>query len=88
MRGIRYTDLDAGKVDLIAEFDRARQFLMDPGGYWRTASATEKQMSFELFFEGPASITWENKKVGTIAMTVPTCLIWYTRRDSNPRPPV
>ena len=80
--------MDVDKVDLVAEFDRARQLLSNPGHYWHTAGAAERRLSFGLFFQGPVRLTRGNKKLGTPLVESSKSCIWYTRRDSNSRPPV
>ena len=78
---------DTVKVDLVHEFDRASEFLLNPGEFWKTASAKERVATLPLFFAGKLKLH-AIKRLGTLRLEGSNCCIWYTRRDSNPRPPV
>lgn len=80
-----FSDTDGEKVNLVAEFHRARQFLLEPGAFWRTATPTERCNTYPLFFEGPLQLS-VNKKVGTVTVDGSNCQIWLPRLDSNQRP--
>lgn len=77
----KLTTTDGDKIDLISEFHRARHFLMDPGGFWHTATAGERCDTFPLFFDGPLQLH-TNKKVGTVTVDGSNYPIWLPRLDS------
>ena len=74
------------KVDLRNEFDRAQDFLLRPGQFWKTATPRERALSLPLFFQDKMQLH-AVKRVGTLRLEGSNCEIWRARRDSNPRPP-
>lgn len=77
---VEYDAADEKKVNLISEFHRARQFLLEPGVFWNTATTSERCNAFPLFFTEPLKMT-VNKKVGTVSLDGSNCPIWYTQLD-------
>ncbi len=80
-----YNEADKEKIDILEEFKRARILLTRPGTIWRTATTREKHLFFPLLFEQPL-VPQVDKKSRTIRLDGSTSLVWWARRDSNPRP--
>lgn len=78
-----FDSADNARLDLLREFERAQDFLRQPGRFWETATTRERCLAFPLFFDGKLQLH-AIKRVGTLRVEGSNCQIWHPHRESNP----
>jgi len=79
-----YNEADKEKFDVVAEFNRARAFLGNPGSFWRSADPERRHSVFPLIFQSGLTLHPPTKKTPHPRLEGATCPIWYTGSDSSP----